>query len=104
MLKDLEWEPLALCRKQACLITMYKITNDIIHMNKSKYLIPPTETCTHRSHNFKYYIEQTNNDLFKFSYFPRTIREWNNLPSDIVASTTIDILFQKKLGFFLRED
>ena len=63
-----------------------------------------TETCTQRSHNFEYYyIEQTNNDVFKLSYFLRAIREWNNLPSDIVSSTTID-LFQKKLGFFLRED
>ena len=64
MLKDLSWEPLALRRKQARLTTMYKITNNIIHMDKSKYLNPPTETRTRRSHNFKYYIEQTNNVLY----------------------------------------
>ena len=103
MLKDLEWEPLALRRKQARLMTMYKITNDIIHIDKSKYLLPPTETRTRRSHNFKYYLEQTNNDVFKFSYFPRTIREWNSLPANIVSSTSLDI-FQRKLGLFLRED
>ena len=51
MLKDLEWELLALRQKQPHLMTMHKIT-DIIHMDKSRYLIPLTETCTRRSHNF----------------------------------------------------
>ena len=43
MIKDLKWEPLASCRKQSRLCTMYKISNDIIHVNKSKYLTPATE-------------------------------------------------------------
>ena len=29
---------------------MYKISNDIIHVNKSKYLTPATETRTRRSY------------------------------------------------------
>ena len=29
---------------------MYKISNDIIHVNKSKYLTPATETRTRGSH------------------------------------------------------
>ena len=103
MLEDLEWEPLALRRKQARLMTMYKITNDIIYIDKAKCLIPPTETRTRRSHKFKYYLEQTNTDIFKFSYFPRTIREWNNLPPNVVSSITPD-KFKKQLGLFLRED
>ena len=103
MLKDLEWESLSLRRKQALLTTMYKITNDIVHIDESNYLLPPTETRTRRSHNFKYYLEQTNNDVFKFSYFPRTIREWNTLRVDIVSSTSLDT-FQRKLCLFLRED
>ena len=37
MFKDLEWEPLALRRKQARLMTMYKSTNDIIHINLNIY-------------------------------------------------------------------
>ena len=64
------FEVVVLRWKQAHLTTMYKITNDIIHIDKSKYLLPPTETRTRRSHNFKYYLEQTNNDVFKFSYIP----------------------------------
>ena len=35
---------------------MYKISNDIIHVNKSKYLTPATETRTRRSYGFKYLL------------------------------------------------
>ena len=65
MIKDLEWEPLASRRKQARLCAMYKISNDIIHVNKSKYLTPATETRTRGSHDFKYFVEHTSNDVFK---------------------------------------
>ena len=38
---------------------IYKISNDIIHVNKSKYLTPATETRTCGSHGFKNVIEHT---------------------------------------------
>ena len=38
---------------------IYKISNDIIHENKSKYLTPATETRTCGSHGFKNVIEHT---------------------------------------------
>ena len=38
---------------------IYKISNDIIHVNKSKYLSPATETRTCGSHGFKNVIEHT---------------------------------------------
>ena len=86
MIKYLEWDSLASRRKQACLCTRYKISNDIIHVNKSNYLTPATETRTRGSHGFKYFIENISNDVFKYSYFPRIVREWNSFPSDIVSS------------------
>ena len=103
MIKDLEWEPLASRHKQARLCTMYKISNDIIHVSKSKFLTPATETRTHGSHGFKYFIEHTSNNVFKYSYFPRTVREWNSLPSDIVSAKSLDI-FKSMLSASLRED
>ena len=90
MIKGLEWEPLASRRKQARLCKMYKILNDIIHVNKSKYLTPATETRTRGSHGFKYFIEHTSNDVFNYCYFPRTVREWNSLPSDIISAKSLD--------------
>ena len=72
MIKDLELEPLASRRKHARLCTMYKIANHIIHVNKSKYLIPATETRTRGSRGFEYLIKQVVqvcNDVFEYSFF-----------------------------------
>ena len=44
MIKDLEWDSLASRCKRARLCTMYKITDNIIHVNKDKYLRPTRET------------------------------------------------------------
>ena len=60
---------------------MYKITHNIIHVNKDMYLGPSRETQTHGTHDSKYCIEFPSNDIYKVSYFPRTIREWNSLPT-----------------------
>ena len=42
MVKEMEKESLASRRKKARLCTMYKISNDIVHINKSKNLTPAT--------------------------------------------------------------
>ena len=66
-------------------------SNDIIHVNKSKRFTPVTETRTRGSHSFTYFIAHTSDDIFKYSYFPRTMKEWNSLPSDIVSAKSLDI-------------
>ena len=37
------------------------------------------------------------NTLLKFSYFSRTIREWNGLPSEIVSAESLNS-FKENLG------
>ena len=82
---------------------MYKISNDIIHVNKSKYLTPATETRTRRSYGFKYFIEYASIDVLKYPYFPRTVRDWNGLFSDIVSAKSLNI-FKSMLRDYLRRD
>ena len=82
---------------------MYKISNDIIHVIKSKYLTPATETRTRGSYGFKYFIEHASNDVLKYPYFPRTVRDWNGLLSDIVSAKSLDI-FKSMLRDYLRRD
>ena len=64
---------------------------NIIHVNKDKYLRPITETRTRGIHDFREYIEFPSNDIYKFSRFPRTIREWNGLPSEIVSAESLRV-------------
>ena len=48
-------------------------------------------------------IYSTSNDVFKYSYFSRTVREWNSLPSDIVSAKSLDI-FKSMLSDYLPGD
>ena len=43
-----------------------------------------------RSHAFKFVVPRAKKDIVKFSFFPRTINEWNSLPEDIVNSKSVD--------------
>ena len=46
----------------------------------------PTQRLTRRSSNTKSYIQhQTRTDSYKFSFVPRTTRDWNDLPSNITS-------------------
>ena len=65
------------------------MSHNFINFDTDKYLIQHTETRIHRSNPLKFQRQQ--NNVFKFSYLPRTIREWNKLPEDIVSSNSIDV-------------
>ena len=45
-------------------------------------LKPNNERRTSGSHAFKFAVPRAKKDMFKFSFFPRTINEWNSLPEE----------------------
>ena len=49
------------------------------------------------SHAFKYRMPKVSKDVFKFSFFPRSITEWNLLPADLVNCKTLSN-FKLNLG------
>ena len=91
MIKDLGWDTLEMRRKKARLTTMYKLSHNLIDVETTKYLIHHPEARTRKSHQFKYKIPYASKDIFKFSFFPRTIVDWNCLPEEIVNSRVLDI-------------
>ena len=52
-----------------------------------------------RSHAFKFVVPRAKKDIFKFSFFPRTINELNSLPEDIVNSKSVDSFKWKLFSF-----
>ena len=85
MLKELNWDTLETRRKKARLTRMYKLSHNLININAESHLIPHPETRTRGSHPRKYFIPRASKDILKFSFFPRTINEWNSLPKEIVT-------------------
>ena len=87
-MSELGWEPLEDRRKKARLTMMYKISNNLIGINKKDQLPsvePGNPTATTSSQSMP---DSTHT---KYSCFPRTIHEWNDLQdTSVMASAAED--------------
>ena len=99
MIKELDWETLELRRTKCRLNMMYKLSHKIVNFDTSKHLVFNSEKRTRGSHNFKYVLPKINKDVFKYSFFPRTIKDWNSLPSILVNTNSYES-FKLKLEDF----
>ena len=84
MLRELNWKTLASTRKTAILSFTYKLSHNLTDFSIAAHLNPYYEKRTRRSLTFKFVVPRAKKDIFKFSFFPRTINEWNSLPEDFV--------------------
>ncbi|CAB4025778.1 Hypothetical predicted protein, partial [Paramuricea clavata] len=90
MLKELDWDTLETRRKRTRLCMMYKLSRGLLNLNTENVLVPSQETRTRNSHTFKYRVPRATKDIFKYSFYPRTLTEWNSLPKELVLSETLD--------------
>ena len=89
MMEDLKWRSLEDRRRDARLVLMYKIENNLVAVQKEGRLIPSNRRSRH-IHDKSYQIPATKQDYRKYSFFPRTIREWNSLPPGIVSCKSVE--------------
>ena len=89
MLSKLDWVPLAERRHDARLTMMFKIINDLIAIPAEEYLTKPSSrTRAGTSNSYRQYTTKTS--TYANSFFPRTIKDWNSLPTDIKAVGSLD--------------
>ena len=91
MFSDLGWESLQSRRDKHKLIIFYKIMNGF-SPGYLRELIPPTVQATIRYNLRNSNDIQTiraNTNLFYDSFFPATIRAWNDLPENIKQATSV---------------
>ena len=89
MIEDLKWDTLEMRRRRFRLTLMYKLTHGPIDIDSQKYFIQHSESHMRGSHQFKFNVPYANKDIFKFSYFLRTVVDWNCLPEAIVSSSSL---------------
>ena len=90
LLEDLQWQSLEARRKAARLTLMYKIVNDKVDIPVDRYL-QPKKRCS-RAHNDNSFIQfQNRTQSRKYSFFPRTVVEWNALPQSVVDAASVDV-------------
>ena len=88
MLNTLQWKSLEQRRKEARLCMFYKIDRGLVAIRKEGRLIPPRRRGRNQ-HQCSYQLPQSRIDAHKSSYFPRTIRDWNELPDDAVQAKSL---------------
>lgn len=89
MLQNLKWTTLAERRKDARLTMLYKIVNHKIAIDSDSYLFP-ANTRTRSKNNKKFIPYATSIDAYKYSFFPRTVPEWNNLDQCVIDCESVE--------------
>ena len=87
ILGQLKWESLKKRRKDNRLILLYKGLKGIAMI--------PTDDLIHRTwrgrnqHSLAFQIHSASKDVYKYSFFLQTIRDWNDLPESLFISSEL---------------
>jgi len=84
MLHELRWRPLSQRRIDSRLSMAYKIVNGLVAVPLGCYL-----NLQRNNLHLQNIIARTN--YYRFSYFPRTVCDWNLLPREILQSKSMAI-------------
>ena len=99
MLERLGWQSLRLRRQAARLTMLYKIINNLVNVEKDNLIELPQRERRGNSQQFCR-LASHKQDYRQFSFFPRTIREWNELPEDIVCASSVES-FKNRVSAYL---
>ena len=87
MVSDLGWETLESRRKKDRLTTLYKVRHGLVDMDTGDVLRLNDRRTRGQQ---RLYQPTANVKVYKDSFFPRTIQDWNRLPAAVTDSQTIE--------------
>ena len=99
IMKNLEWPALEDRRKRAKVTMFYRIINGLIEVETGG-LAPKTNSLRTRGHEHRYNVPFSRLQSHQQSFFPSTIRVWNNLPENVVAATNVNVFKDNLLQCF----
>ncbi len=88
MLDRLGWESLQERRRELRLALLYKIVHGLVVV-PTEEILQKSDSRTRKSHQYTHRHIHANTDCFKFSFFPRTVPEFNKVTSETVESGTL---------------
>ena len=90
MLSSLKWRSLELRRSDARLCMLYKQCNGLATYERDKLPREHKSGMNTRQSSLWHRLKEPHCtcDYYKNSFYPKTIAQWNNLPPEIVASTS----------------
>ena len=75
-------------------VMLYRILNHLVKMESVSLIISTTRT---RGHSYRLTQPFARTDMYFYSFYPSSIRSWNNLPCDIIECSSIN-QFKGKLS------
>ena len=88
MLEELQWPTLKSRRKASRLTMLFKIVNGLVKISAQSLKAPLRRSRHHHSKTFQ--LVQSRTNYRKFSFFPRTVKDWNQLPEEVVSADSLD--------------
>ena len=98
LLGQLNWQPLEIRRAMMRQTIMYRILNSSIAIPATYVTFGPPRT--RAPHPMKLQHIRVRIDIYRYSFFPRTIIQWNTLPQHIVMSPTIATFKLNIAGYY----
>ena len=96
MIDRLEWENLHQRRARAKATMMYRVVHSLVAIQ-----LPPQFSQTGaatRGHQHRYRIPFCRTTVYKESFFPSTIRVWNQLPENVIVAESLETFKTRILG------
>ena len=88
MVNSLGWETLQDRRKMQRLTMLFKIKHNLVKIPEAESIVWSNNRRTRGSHRLS--VPYTSMTVYKMLFFPRTIRDWNKLPSSITDMQDIE--------------
>ena len=89
MLNRLNWKPQQERRLNIRLCLFYKTVNRLVVVPTENYLVSQLRPSRHYN-SMAYTIFSPRHDYYKYSFFPRTVIAWNQLPVMTVKVSTLE--------------
>lgn len=93
---SLNWMPLRQRRKLFRLKMLHKVFYNNSAISRFMYIFEPAYVSERRDNSRKIRPFHSRTDVFKCSFFPRSIKDWINLPSDVVEMALSELFFFSK--------
>ena len=87
MLGKLKWQSLASRRLQNRLVMLYRIRYDLVDIDWQQHLTELTSSTI--GHGSRFRTPLSTSQVYASSFFPRTAKDWNNLPADPADSPSL---------------
>ena len=96
-ISNLKWDTLEDRRNKSRLCIFYKMTHNQVAIPYHSYIQPSNYPHLRYSNTMKFLSMSCSKNSYKQSFFPNTIPQWNNLPTEVVASQSL-ITFKSYIG------